>query len=195
LYLSSTDVRAESDVVEDSAVSLYSRLKSRFSKFQVGLAHGGLDAATQRCTLSAFHSGAIDVLVATTVVEVGLDVSNATCMVVEHAERFGLTALHQLRGRVGRGSEPSYAFFIYSRDIKPQAVERLRALKTHDDGFKLAEIDLSLRGPGELAGTRQTGLPPLRAARLSSDIDLMRRAQADARRYQISVCFGERVCE
>ena len=153
-----------------------------------------MDAAKQRSTLSAFHSGAIDVLVATTVVEVGLDVSNATCMVVEHAESFGLTALHQLRGRVGRGSEPSHAFFIYSRDITPQAVERLRAIKDHSDGFKLAEIDLSLRGPGELAGTRQAGLPPLRAARLSSDIDLMRRAQADARRYQINVSIGKRVC-
>jgi ATP-dependent DNA helicase RecG len=104
-------------------------------------------------------------------------------MVVEHAERFGLAALHQLRGRVGRGTDPAYAFFVYDKELTPQAAERLRALREHADGFALADLDLALRGPGELAGTRQTGLPPLRAARLADDLDLMRQAQADARRH------------
>ena len=166
-----------------SARAVFARLRQRFAGFRIGLAHGGMAAAEQRATLSAFHAGVVHALVATTVVEVGLDVPNATCMVVEHAERFGLAALHQLRGRVGRGSEPSCAFFIYGNDLTAQAAERLRALKEHADGFALADLDLTLRGPGELAGTRQTGMPPLRAARLAADLDLMRQAQTDARRH------------
>ena len=166
-----------------SANALFARLRQRFAGFRVGLAHGGMPAAEQRATLSAFHAGAVDALVATTVVEVGLDVPNATCMVVEHAERFGLAALHQLRGRVGRGADPAYAFFVYGKDLTPQAAERLRAVKEHADGFALADLDLAQRGPGELAGTRQAGLPRLRAARLADDMDLMRQAQADARRH------------
>ena len=166
-----------------SANALFARLRQRFAGFRVGLAHGGMPAAEQRATLSAFHAGAVDALVATTVVEVGLDVPNATCMVVEHAERFGLAALHQLRGRVGRGADPAYAFFVYGKDLTPQAAERLRAVKEHADGFALADLDLAQRGPGELAGTRQAGLPRLRAARLADDLDLMRQAQADARRH------------
>lgn len=166
-----------------SARSLYARLRERFAGYRIGLAHGAMAAAEQRAALSGFHEGAVHALVATTVVEVGLDVPNATCMVVEHAERFGLAALHQLRGRVGRGTDPAYAFFVYGSDLTAQAVERLRALKRHVDGFALADLDLALRGPGELSGTRQAGMPPLRAARLASDLDLMRQAQADARRH------------
>ncbi len=166
-----------------SANALFARLRQRFAGFSVGLAHGGMSPAEQRATLSAFHEGSVDALVATTVVEVGLDVPNATCMVVEHAERFGLAALHQLRGRVGRGTDPAYAFFVYGKDLTPQAAERLRAVKEHADGFALADLDLAQRGPGELAGTRQAGLPRLRAARLADDLDLMRQAQADARRH------------
>ena len=166
-----------------SARALYARLRERFAGYRVGLAHGAMAAAEQRAVLSGFHAGAVHALVATTVVEVGLDVPNATCMVVEHAERFGLAALHQLRGRVGRGTDPAHAFFVYGSDLTPQAVERLRALKRHADGFALADLDLTLRGPGELSGTRQAGMPPLRAARLASDLDLMRQAQADARRH------------
>ena len=166
-----------------SARALYARLRERFAGYRVGLAHGAMAAADQRAVLSGFHAGAVHALVATTVVEVGLDVPNATCMVVEHAERFGLAALHQLRGRVGRGTDPAHAFFVYGSDLTPQAVERLRALKRHADGFALADLDLTLRGPGELSGTRQAGMPPLRAARLASDLDLMRQAQADARRH------------
>ena len=181
-----------------SANALFARLRHRFAGFLVGLAHGGMPAAEQRATLSAFHAGSVDALVATTVVEVGLDVPNATCMVVEHAERFGLAALHQLRGRVGRGADPAYAFFIYGKDLTPQAAERLRAVREHADGFALADLDLALRGPGELAGTRQTGLPPLRAARLADDLDLMRQARADARRHDLRgdamAAIGGRAC-
>ena len=166
-----------------SARALHARLRERFAGYRIGLAHGAMAAAEQRAALSGFHEGAVHALVATTVVEVGLDVPNATCMVVEHAERFGLAALHQLRGRVGRGTDPAYAFFVYGSDLTAQAVERLRALKRHADGFALADLDLALRGPGELSGTRQAGMPPLRAARLASDLDLMRQAQADARRH------------
>ena len=166
-----------------SARALYARLRERFAGYRIGLVHGAMAAAEQRAALSAFHAGAVSALVATTVVEVGLDVPNATCMVVEHAERFGLAALHQLRGRVGRGADPAYAFFIFGTDLTPQAAERLRALKEHADGFALADLDLTLRGPGELSGTRQTGMPPLRFARLAADVDLMRAAQADARRH------------
>ena len=190
---------ADSDRSDDSALALYARLRRRFAGFRIALAHGGMAAAEQRSTLSAFHTGTIDALVATTVVEVGLDVANATCMVVEHAERFGLAALHQLRGRVGRGTAPSYAFFIYGTGLTEQAIERLRALKQHDDGFALADLDLALRGPGELAGARQSGMPPLRVARLAADLDLMRQAQADARRYHragdADAEAGERSCE
>ena len=189
---------ADADGSADSANALFARLRKRFGGFRVGLAHGGMPSAEQRATLSAFHAGAVDALVATTVVEVGLDVPNATCMVVEHAERFGLAALHQLRGRVGRGADPAYAFFVYDKDLTPQAAERLRALREHADGFALADLDLALRGPGELAGTRQTGLPPLRAARLADDLELMRQAQADARRHHrrgdTVSAVGERAC-
>ncbi len=188
----------DEDCPAASANALFERLRQRFAGFRVGLAHGGMPAAEQRATLSAFHAGAVDALVATTVVEVGLDVPNATCMVVEHAERFGLAALHQLRGRVGRGTDPAYAFFVYGKDLTPQAAERLRAVKEHADGFALADLDLAQRGPGELAGTRQAGLPRLRAARLADDLDLMRQAQADARRHhrcgQHASAAGGRTC-
>ncbi len=166
-----------------SARALYARLRERFAGYRIGLVHGAMAAAEQRAALSAFHAGAVSALVATTVVEVGLDVPNATCMVVEHAERFGLAALHQLRGRVGRGAAHAYAFFIFGDDLTPHAAERLRALKEHADGFALADLDLTLRGPGELAGARQAGMPALRFARLAADVDLMRAAQADARRH------------
>ena len=181
---------ADADGPAASANALFARLRQRFAGFRVGLAHGGMPAVEQRATLSAFHAGSVDALVATTVVEVGLDVPNATCMVVEHAERFGLAALHQLRGRIGRGTDPAYAFFVYGTDLTPQAAERLRAVKEHADGFALADLDLAQRGPGELAGTRQAGLPRLRAARLADDLDLMRQAQADARRHH---CRGQEV--
>ncbi len=117
---------------------------------------------------------------ATSVVEVGVDVSNATCMVVEHAERFGLAALHQLRGRVGRGNAQSYAFLVYSDELTEEGKQRLKIMRSENDGFRIAEEDLKLRGPGDIAGVQQSGYLRLRVADLSRDMELMLRAREDA---------------
>jgi len=123
------------------------------------------------------------VLVATTVIEVGVDVPNATVMVVEHAERFGLAQLHQLRGRVGRGTAKSYCILMTGPRISPLGEERLNAMVTTQDGFALAELDLSIRGPGEFFGTRQAGLPDFRVANLVRDRQLLELAKAEAARF------------
>ena len=129
-----------------------------------------------------FQSGAIGIVVATSVVEVGVDVSNATCMVVEHAERFGLSALHQLRGRVGRGNHQSYAFLIYGRRLTDHGIRRLRIMMTTNDGFLIAEEDLKIRGPGEILGVRQSGYLKLKIASLVDDADLLTEAREDAQK-------------
>jgi ATP-dependent DNA helicase RecG len=139
---------------------------------------GGLRAETMR----RFAGGELDVLVATTVIEVGVDVPNATIMVIEDADRFGLAQLHQLRGRVGRGAEQSYCFLYESAEPTPDGRERLEALATHASGFDLAEIDLRMRGEGALLGEAQSGLSDLRHARLHRDRKLLERAREDARR-------------
>jgi len=130
-----------------------------------------------------FQRGEIDVLVATTVVEVGVDVPNATVMVVEHAERFGLAQLHQLRGRVGRGAARSYCILATGRRVSPVGEERLNAMVRTQDGFELAELDLSIRGPGEFFGTRQAGLPDFRVANLVRDRELLELAKVEAARF------------
>jgi ATP-dependent DNA helicase RecG len=127
--------------------------------------------------MAAFASAAADVLVATSVIEVGIDVPNATVMLVEDAERYGISQLHQLRGRIGRGEHPSLCLLFGPKDSR-----RLRALAAHADGFKLAEIDLELRGEGELVGTRQHGLAEFRVAALPRDAELQQRARAQAER-------------
>jgi ATP-dependent DNA helicase RecG len=129
--------------------------------------------------MEAFAAGEIDVLVSTTVVEVGIDVANATVMVVEHAERFGLAQLHQLRGRVGRGAHASFCVLVYQGPLGEAGEARLKALVETADGFVVAERDLELRGPGDLFGTRQSGAPTLRSGDLWRDRDLME----DARRF------------
>ncbi len=141
--------------------------------------HGRLRPATREHILQRFRSGLIDALVATTVVEVGVDVPNAAIMVVEHADRFGLAQLHQLRGRVGRGTKKSLCVLI-SDAATPEAQERLAVMETTRDGFVLAEKDLEMRGPGELFGTRQSGMPPFKVADLSKDLDLLKMARRDA---------------
>ncbi|MFG0326059.1 MAG: ATP-dependent DNA helicase RecG [Phycisphaerales bacterium JB037] len=141
--------------------------------------HGKLKRATREHTMSRFRSGLIDVLVATTVIEVGVDVPNATVMVVEHAERFGLAQLHQLRGRVGRGAKPGTCLVI-AHPTTEDAQRRMEVFGQVADGFKLAEKDLEIRGPGELFGTRQSGLPPLRIADLMGDRELLGLARRDA---------------
>jgi ATP-dependent DNA helicase RecG len=151
----------------------------QFVGLRVGLMHGQLPHAQRESVMDDFRNGHIDVLVATTVIEVGVDVANATVMIVEQADRFGLAQLHQLRGRVGRGEIESVCYLI-STPVTDIAFERLRVMETVSDGFALAEKDLELRGPGEVFGTKQSGLPPFRVANLVTDLDLLRLAQRDA---------------
>ena len=130
--------------------------------------------------MAQFQEGSLSLLVATTVIEVGVDVPNATVMVIENAERFGLSQLHQLRGRVGRGKEQSYCILI-SDARNEAAVRRLKAMRSTSDGFRIADEDLKLRGPGDFFGQRQHGLPELRIADMAEDVEVLRSAQAAAR--------------
>jgi ATP-dependent DNA helicase RecG len=155
-------------------------LKTRFPG-KVGLLHGRLKGAEREATMSAFAEGRLSLLVATTVIEVGVDVPAATVMVVEHAERFGLAQLHQLRGRVGRGSARSTCLLLYAQPLGETARARLAIMRETEDGFRIAEEDLRLRGAGELLGTRQSGLPDMRLADLSVHGELLQAARDDAR--------------
>jgi ATP-dependent DNA helicase RecG len=157
-------------------------VRSLGGQFHVGLLHGRMSPAEKEEVMTAFAAGGIQVLVATTVIEVGIDVPEATVMVVEHAERFGLAQLHQLRGRVGRGTEPSFCILVSPEDVSSEAETRLHTLEEVSDGFRLAELDLSLRGPGDVMGTRQHGLPELRLARLPDDQHTLVNARNAARR-------------
>ncbi len=148
--------------------------------YRIGLLHGKLKGDEKQSVMAAFKSGELHVLVATTVIEVGIDIPNATLMVVQDAERFGLTQLHQLRGRVGRGEHRSVCVFIGGNHITARGRERLQVMATTDDGFELAEADLRLRGPGEMWGTRQSGLPRLKMADLYRDEALLAEAQLAA---------------
>src|SRR2546429_4724890 len=143
------------------------RLAKVFPELEVGLVHGRLKAEERDATMRAFRDNAVHVRVATSVIEVGIDVANATVMLIEHAERFGLAQLHQLRGRVGRGSAASHCILL--SDI-PDAAPRLQAFNVTTDGFKIAELDLHERGMGELAGARQSGGGPLRYANFATDL-------------------------
>jgi ATP-dependent DNA helicase RecG len=163
------------------AQSMYRKLRDEiYPGIRIGLIHSRLDEEEKRSIMAAFSSGEISVLAATSVVEVGVDVPNASCMVIEHAERFGLAALHQLRGRVGRGVWQSYAFLVYSPDYTELAKKRLRVMKETTDGFRIAEEDLLLRGPGDLTGIRQAGLLDFRFALLPGDTRLMLNARKAA---------------
>jgi ATP-dependent DNA helicase RecG len=164
-----------------SAVAMHEKLRTGpLAGLKVGLLHGRLDADEKEVMMRRFQRGEIDVLVATTVIEVGVDVPNASVMVVEHAERFGLAQLHQLRGRVGRGTAKSYCILITGERVSEQAEERLNAMVRTQDGFELAELDLSMRGPGEIFGTRQAGLPEFRVANLVRDKALLELAKREA---------------
>ena len=144
-----------------------------FPDLHLGLVHGRMKAEEKEAVMRRFRSGDLDILVSTTVVEVGVDVANATVMVIEHAERFGLTQLHQLRGRVGRGGERSLCLLVSTRHATASDGDRLTIMRNTSDGFALAEADLRLRGPGELIGTRQSGLPEVRVANLLHDTELL----------------------
>jgi ATP-dependent DNA helicase RecG len=168
-------------VVARAAVQEYERLSAQvFSDLRLGLLHGRMTPGEKDAVMRAFRDGGLDVLVSTAVVEVGIDVPNATVMLVEGADRFGLAQLHQFRGRVRRSSEQAYCLLL-SENPSEEAQERLRIMETTDDGFKLAEEDLRLRGPGEYFGTRQSGLPDLKVARLT-DVALIEQARAEAAR-------------
>ncbi|GAB4108491.1 MAG: hypothetical protein Kow00105_15730 [Phycisphaeraceae bacterium] len=149
--------------------------------FKVATLHGRLKRETRERIMQKFRDGLIHVLVATTVIEVGVDVPNATVMVIEHAERFGLAQLHQLRGRVGRGDHGRKSVCVFiAEPTTDEARQRLKAIASTTDGFKIAEYDLQIRGMGEFFGTKQSGLPPLRVARIPDDMDLLQLARRDA---------------
>ncbi|MEO1235948.1 MAG: helicase-related protein, partial [Planctomycetota bacterium] len=152
-----------------------------FGGFRVGTVHGRLKRETRQRVMEKFRGGELDVLVATTVIEVGVDVPNATVMVIEHAERFGLAQLHQLRGRVGRGEHQMRPLCVFvAEPTTEDASARMAAIASTNDGFKVAELDLEIRGMGEILGTRQSGLPPMRHASIPGDLDLLKLAKRDA---------------
>ena len=146
---------------------------------RLGVLHGQMSTDEKHRAMTDFRDGRLDVLVATTVIEVGIDVANATVMVIDNAERFGLSQLHQLRGRVGRGSELSHCILV-SDATGETAAARLKAMTATNDGFQIAEMDLQLRGPGEFFGTRQHGLPEFKLADITSEMSLLQQAKEDA---------------
>ena len=165
------------EVVAQAAQGTFEALSAQLPGLRVGLVHGRMKQAEKQATMRAFKSGEIDLLVATTVIEVGVDVPNASLMIVENAERLGLAQLHQLRGRVGRGAAASNCVLLYQSPLSQMAKQRLATMRETNDGFVIAEKDLELRGPGELLGTRQTGIAAFRVADLVRDADLLPRVR------------------
>lgn len=161
------------------AQSMYEQLQNVFKGYQLGLIHSKIDEELKEATMEKFSNGSIDILVATSVVEVGVDVPNATIMVIEHAERFGLSALHQLRGRVGRGKLQSYCFLSYSNVLTEEGKKRLLTMKEVSDGFEISRQDLKLRGPGDIAGIKQSGFMELSIASLTNDFNTLLKARND----------------
>jgi len=177
-------------VIEDSekvdlksATEGFKKLSEIFKGRRVALLHGRLKSDEKERTMAAFAAGEIDVLVSTTVIEVGVDVANATLMLIEHAERFGLAQLHQLRGRVGRGAHQSLCILKTPNRLNEVARQRIQTMVSSNDGFRLAEVDLQIRGPGEMAGTKQSGIPEFRVANLMTDGELLSLAQKEAQRW------------
>jgi ATP-dependent DNA helicase RecG len=154
-----------------------------FPKFKVGLVHGKMKSADKDDVMKRFIGGEIQILVSTTVIEVGVDVPNASVMVVEHAERFGLSQLHQLRGRVGRGADKSFCLLLTSDKKTAVAMERLGIMEQTNDGFLIAEKDLEIRGAGELLGTKQSGVPEFRVGNLVRDQPILEQARKEAEFY------------
>jgi ATP-dependent DNA helicase RecG len=175
-------VIAENEETElKAAIKMYRELMGKvFADLKVGLLHGRLDSDLKDQVMRMFQKGELQILVATTVIEVGVDVPNATVMVIEHAERFGLAQLHQLRGRIGRGAAKSYCVLMTGGKVTEEGERRLDAMVDTNDGFKIAELDLELRGPGEFFGTRQAGMPSFRVANLIRDRQLLELAKREA---------------
>jgi ATP-dependent DNA helicase RecG len=161
------------EVVAQAAQTTFEMLSAALPDVRIGLVHGRMKAADKQRLMQSFKQGELDLLVATTVIEVGVDVANASLMIVENAERLGLAQLHQLRGRVGRGSTASSCVLLYASPLSALARQRLQTMRETNDGFVIAEKDLELRGPGELLGTRQTGLPTFRIADFARDAGLL----------------------
>jgi ATP-dependent DNA helicase RecG len=181
LEFANEPVGARSKTGLKAALHMYDELRKKiFPDLRVGLLHGRLSPEEKEETMRRFKAAEIDVLVATTVIEVGVDVPNATVMVVEHAERFGLSQLHQLRGRIGRGAAKSYCVLMTGGKVSPEGERRLNEMVRTQDGFEIAELDLELRGPGEFFGTRQAGMPGLRDANLLRDRKLLELAKVEA---------------
>ncbi|HEV8646771.1 MAG TPA: ATP-dependent DNA helicase RecG [Burkholderiales bacterium] len=171
-------IRARHEALQlQTAIETYDGMRQTFPEMKVGLVHGRLPNQEKAAVMAAFLANQIQLLVATTVIEVGVDVPNASLMVIEHAERMGLSQLHQLRGRVGRGAESSVCILLYQNPLSDNARERLRIIYENADGFEIARHDLRLRGPGELLGARQSGAPMLRFADLGKDLDLLEAAR------------------
>ena len=168
------DDTGESDLRD--VTSMYEYLKKEYPGIPSALMHSKLEEEEKMRILEEFKAGRITYLVSTSVVEVGIDIPNATCMVIEHAERFGLAALHQLRGRVGRSVLQSYCFLVFGNDLTDLGKQRLRAMKESNDGFYLAEQDLLIRGPGDIVGLKQSGFLNLQFASLTDDLDLLQQA-------------------
>lgn len=170
----------DSDENIKSAERAFAHLREHiYPQYKCALLHSKIDEEEQVRILQAFRDGSIQILAATTVIEVGVDVPNATCMVIEGADRFGMAQLHQLRGRVGRGSEQSFCFLIYSKDITESGIERMKALRQSTDGFYIAEEDLKNRGPGELSGTLQAGALEFKIADMSKDSQMLEEIRTD----------------
>jgi ATP-dependent DNA helicase RecG len=168
----------ESEALQlQTAIDTYETLREAFPQLRTGLVHGRLRNAEKAEVMEAFKAGSVQLLVATTVVEVGVDVPNASLMVIEHAERMGLSQLHQLRGRVGRGAQSSACILLYQAPLSESARQRLRIIYENNDGFEVARLDLKLRGPGEILGARQSGVPMLRFADLEKDLELLEAAR------------------
>ena len=164
-----------------AAEQMHRQLREKiFPNLHVGLLHGRLDADEKEHVMREFQQGKIEILVATTVIEVGVDVANATIMVIEHADRFGLAQLHQLRGRIGRGAAKSYCVLMHGGKVSEEGERRLDAMVRSNDGFQIAELDLELRGPGEFFGTKQAGIPSFRVANIIRDRQLLEAAKREA---------------
>jgi ATP-dependent DNA helicase RecG len=175
----SSDVAAEKEL--KAAIKMYDELRKKILKdLRVGLLHGKMAADEKESVMRRFQAKEIDVLVSTTVIEVGVDVPNATLMIIEHAERFGLSQMHQLRGRIGRGSAKSFCILMTGGKITDEAQQRLDTMVRTNDGFEIAEKDLELRGPGEFFGTKQAGMPSLRVANLLRDRKVLEAAKLEA---------------
>jgi ATP-dependent DNA helicase RecG len=171
----------ESETLQlQTAIETFETMRATFPDLSVGLVHGRMKPEEKAQVMADFKARKIQLLVATTVIEVGVDVPNATLMVIEHAERMGLAQLHQLRGRVGRGSQESHAILLYYQPLSEAARMRLKVIYENNDGFEVARQDLMLRGPGEYLGARQSGAPLLRFADLEKDVDLIEVARTTA---------------